>query len=255
MKTSMILFSGLAVIALLACAGCTPNQTHSDLRRTRAFSDDQLKYLVTAVRPNVYVAQPGLLARALSLAPLNERFITPCVAGSTPTATRIVKIRIDNSFDVKSTGRNVVSKKSNGAGIRPVKEPNIVPGESTTYDLLLDKTVWDATDNYIAIKVILKDQNLIFPSDNAAVTTVGAPTDPSMFVCIDRIEFIEDKKNNDPEDGSNAQNPKYETTTVYIDRNQIMKQKFNIRIIALHRDKVHALPLIIDPSVENDGFN
>ena len=34
-----------------------------------------------------------------------------------------------------------------------------------------------------------------------------------------------------------------------------MKQKFNIRVIVIQNDGIHALPLIIDPEVDNHGFN
>jgi len=255
MKISAQQLGGLATTALLAA--CTPQgQIQSDQHQPAPFTDAQKKNLLAEIRPNIFVAQPALFARALNIAPLKEKLIPLCEAVSpAPVAQRVVKIRIDYPFSVKNTGRNVVSKRPNGNGVRPVPEPVIIPQESTTYDLKLDKTVWDATDNYIAIKVILKDERLIFPSDNAAVTTVGDPGDPSMFYCMDRIKWIEDKKNSDPDDESDTGKWKYESTTVYVDKNKIMKQKFNIRVIALHNDDVHALPLIMDPVVDNNGFN
>mgnify|MGYP001549786214 CR=1 FL=1 len=61
----------------------------------------------------------------------------------------MVKLRINGSFDIKNTGRDVLSKKPGGGSKRPVPEPALNLN-STTYDLKLDKTVWDSTGRLVA---------------------------------------------------------------------------------------------------------
>jgi hypothetical protein len=229
----------------MVCAACTPD---SGGGRQRAFTDFQLKNLVVLERPHIAVASPALLARALSIAPGSEQFIPPCT--TSPTATRVVKIRINKNFDVKNTGRDIVSKKTSGGGVKtvPAPTPNAL---STTYDLNLDNTVWDDNDKIIAVKVILKDQDMIFLSDAYSITTVT--TTNSMYTCLDKIKHVEDKGDSEPEDDSDTSNRKWDTVTFYVDRSKKQDQKFNIRLIVFQTDGIHVLPLILDPDVQNNG--
>ena len=254
MKTSTILTEALAATVLLACLASTPTQAEvsqaSEASRSARFSDYELKNLVVFKRPNVAVASPAVFARAIKLAPVEKR-IDQC--NTSPSATRIVKLRINNNFHVKNTGHDVVSKRPTGGGVKLVHEPAL-NANSTTYDMKFDKTVWDAHGQVIAVRVILKDRDLIFLSDEESITTVNTTTD-SIFMCLDPIKKAEDKNDGDPENDSDTGHDKWDQATFYVDETKLQTQKFNIRVIVRHQDRMHVLPIIIDPEVENNGFN
>jgi len=254
MKTSTMLTEALAAAVLLTCAAATPAQaeaSQASASHSAGLTDYELKNLFVVIRPNVAVASPTVLARALKMAPV-EKPIDQCI--TSPTATRVVKLRINNNFHVKNTGHDAVSKKPTGGGVKSVKEPAPLNAESTTYDMKFDKFVWDAHNQIIAVKVILKDRDLVFLSDEESITTVKTTT-PSMFICLDKIKSAEDKNDNDPDDDSNTGQDKWDQATFYVDETKIQTQKFNIRVIVRHQDRMHVLPIIIDPVVENNGFN
>lgn len=253
MKTSASATWALAATFLLSCTACTKTPS-SDVARRAAYTDYQLKNLLVLRRPNVYVASPALLSRALNIAPLKEQFLTPCT-GAPPIVDRVVKVRINNGFDVKTTVRDIVSKKPGGGGAQLVPEPTLNPN-STTYDMKLDKSVWTAADKIIAVKIILKDDLMNFLDDKYSVTTVETPTlSTSSFLCLAPIEWAEDKGDNEPEGGPDTGKPKSQVVTFYVDKAQIQSRKFNIRVVVFNTDGVHVLPLILDPAVENNGFN
>jgi hypothetical protein len=254
MKTSTILTETLAATILLACSAATPTQAEvtqaSEASHNARFTDYELKNLIVFKRPNIAVASPAVLARALKMAPV-EKPITQCA--TSPSATRVVKLRINNNFHVKNTGHDVVSKRPAGGGVKSVQEPAL-NADSTTYDMKFDKTVWDAHGQVIAVKVILKDRDLVFLSDEESVTTVNTTTG-SMFICLDKVKSAEDKNNNAPDDDSDTGQDQWDQATFYVDETKIQTQKFNIRVIVRHQDHMHVLPIIIDPVVENNGFN
>jgi hypothetical protein len=256
MNGSKFLIAVAAGATLLACLSCTrPTSTKavsSEAARRAELTDGQKKNLLSRFGNDVWVASPLLLARALRDVPPNEIPIPQCGA-TFPNAARIVRIRINKNFDVKNTERDIKSKYHTGGGIKDVPEPNIVWAESTTYDVKLDKTVWDSHNQTIGIKLILRDPDMFFIDNDHAVTT-ASPN--SMFKCVDRIKWSEDKDDDQSEIGPTSVNPNmgYQVT-FYVEEAAIGKQKFNIRVIVLHKDKIHALPIIIDPEVENDGFN
>lgn len=263
MKTATRVIWALTATALLSCAACTRTQPAEVAQKgsaevaQRGFrpTEYQLKALVMLKRPNIYEASPTLLSRALNIAPLKEQFIDPCTPATTPVADRVVKVRINNNFDVKKTTRDMVTKKFGGGGAKPVPEPDLTP-DSTTYDMKLDKTVWDATDKIIAVKIILKDDNMIFLDDKHSVTTVQAPTLlTSSFLCLAPIQYAEDKGDNDSEGGPDTPGKaKWEVVTFYVDKAQLQSRKFNIRVLVFNQDNIHVLPLILDPEVDNHGF-
>jgi hypothetical protein len=190
-----------------------------------------------------------------------EQFITPCTPATMPTADRMVKVRINDGFDVKVVPRDMISKKVGGGGVRAVPEPTLTP-DSTTYDMKLDKTVWDPTDKIIAVKIILKDGQMLFLDDKYSVTTVVAPTlATSSFMCLAPIQYGEDKPDNEDENGPDGKKPdgtprdKYQVVTFYVDKLQLQTRKFNIRVLVFNNDGHHVLPIILDPAVENNGFN
>jgi hypothetical protein len=256
MNTSTIVTAASAAAILLTCTSCTrpppDKKAATEVVRARELTEGQKKNLLARFGADVWVASPLLFARALRTAPLNEETIPQC--GSTsPNAARIVRIRINKNFDVKNTGRDVMSKRHIGGGVKSVPEPDIVWAESTTYDVRLNKNVWDSHNQTIGIKVILKDPDLFFVDNQHAITTIKPN---NMFKCVDSVKWAEDKLDDQSENGPDSINPdKAYQVTFYVDEAKIGKQKFNIRVVVLHKDGIHALPIIIDPEVENDGFN
>jgi len=253
MKTSTMLTEALAAAVLLTCAAATPAQaeaSQASASHSAGLTDYELKNLFVVIRPNVAVASPAVFARAIKLAPV-EKVIPQCTTSQ--NATRVVKVRINNPFNVKNTEHDVTSKKRSGNGVKPVKEPD-PNANSTTYDLKLDKTVWDTAGQIIAITVILKDKDLKFLSNDESITTVNTSWQ-SIFVCLDPIKHVEDKKDPEPEDDSDTGRDKWDQATFYVKEPDIQTQKYNIRVIVRHQDRMHVLPIIIDPVVENNGFN
>lgn len=249
MKLSRSFTGILATTIFLTSSACTPPQKPEAAPKAK-FTDSQLKALFVTKRSNISVASPALLARVLNTAPLKEQLIPICQ--TSPTATRVIKLRIKDNFDVKDTGRDIVSKKQQGGGIKIVPEPTWSVN-STSYDMRLDKSVWDAPNQILAIRVILKDADLRFPDDEYSVTTVE--TTDSMFLCLDRIKWVEDKKNNQAEDDSDTSQSKWYQATFYVDETKVMSQKFNIRLIVLQRKLGYVMPIILDPVIDNNGFN
>jgi hypothetical protein len=249
MKLSRSFTGVLATTIFLTSSACTPPKKDEAAPKAK-FTDSQLKALFVTKRPNVVVASPALLARVLNTAPLKEQLIPMCQ--TSPTATRVIKLRINSKFDLKDIGRDIVSKSHVGGGVKTVSEPtwNVY---STPYDMKLDKNVWDAHNQILAVKVIIKDEDLRFPDDEYSVTTVE--TANSMFICLDKIKVIEDKKNNQPEDDSDTGQPKWAQATFYVDESKVMSQKFNIRLIVLQRKLGYVMPIILDPVIDNNGFN
>jgi len=243
---SILQMGGVAALVLLTSTACTRPAFRSVAQWAELARASPT--IVEVVRPGVAVATPAVLSRALATAPVAEKFIPPCMVS--PAATRVIKLRIDNNFRVKHTGRNIVTRKVGGTGSKPVPEPTMNP-DSTTYDMTLDSTVWDKDDHIIAIEIYIKDGQLIYPDDKHSITTIDVPD--SMFICLDPIKYIEDKRDNQPENDSDTGNPRWDVATVYVDRTKKGSQKFNIRVIVLHDDAAHVLPLIIDPKVENRG--
>ena len=250
MKTSIVLTKALAAAILLTCSAGTPTQASETTSQTQ-FTDFQLKNLVVFKRSDIVMASPALIARALKIAPLKEQFIPQCT--TSPTVTRIVKLKINKDFDVKKTGRDVVSKKISGGDLKSVPEPTL-SAESTTYDLKLDKSVWEAHGQLMGIRIVLKDRDMIFLDDEHSVTTVE--TIDSAFYCLDKIKNVEDKKDGDKEDDTTALGKeKFQQVTFYVDETKMRTQKFNIRLIIFQKTTPYVLPIIVDPVVENNGFN
>lgn len=256
-----ILRMGAAAIVLLTAAACTQPASRSVAQWAELARASPT--IVQIIRPGVGVATSAVLVRALATAPLTEKFIPPCTVS--PNATRVIKLRIDNNFVVKQTGRNIITRKVGGAGSKFVKEPPMNP-DSTTYDMLLDSKIWDSDDKIIAIKIYIEDGSLMYLGDKYSITTVDGPD--SMFICLDRIKYIEDKRDNQPENDFDTINPtwhilkwfiphhdipKWDVATVYVDRTKTGSQKFNIRVIVRQDDGAHILPLIIDPKIVNMG--
>jgi len=248
MKKSARALTGLLATIAIGTAS-SPTQSAAE---TAAPDRPLSPLLAKTIRPGVTVASDAVFARAMAIKPFKEKDIPRCGA-TLPVATRIVKIRIKDNFRVKRTERDVISKRSAGGGVRIVSEPPIGP-LSTSYDLLLNPSVWDPADSIIAVMVFIKDGRLKFISDDQSITTVELPAGTlSMFMCLDSIKTIPDKPDNDPDDNSPGGGTKFNVATFYVDRSKIQEQKFNIRVIVYHDDNIHALPIIIDPNIKNEG--
>jgi hypothetical protein len=258
MKSSVVLTGSLATAMALACAACTKTQPsdaiHKDVATTTNFADYLKSKAVVQKKINVFIAGPDIVTRALNIAPMEEEFITRCDPAALPNATRMVKLRINGGFDVKNTGRDVVSKKPGGAGAKPVPEPTLNLN-STTYDLKLDKTIWDATGQILAVKILLKDGDMIFLDEDHSVTTVKSPPGASsMFICLSGIKSVEDKDDSAPDDESDTGKDKWQSVTFYVNEPNRRLQKFNIRLVVFQKKHPYVLPIILDPEIENTGF-
>ena len=251
----------IAVFAILgmSSASCSPQKLTAKSRSDQlaSWTDKDFALYFTTIRKGVAVATPAFFARAIAIRPVNEVPIPPC--GTTaPSTSRVVKMRIGDGFDVKDTGREAFVKYRVGGGRKDVPEPahNV---DSTTYDLNLDTSVWaGSASKYIAVSIFLKDDYLSFLNDEISVTTVGAA---GMFYCLENIKRIADKDDGEPEDDKpSTTGHDWQVATFYVDGTVKGKQKFNIRLSVRHKkhnpqDFAYVLPIIVDPVVDNNGYN
>jgi hypothetical protein len=263
MNKAVFVTSGLAAVAAMTVASCSPKDTRAKLggEGMAAWTTKDFSIYFQPIRKDVAVASPALFARLQKLEPVNMVKIPKC--GGTlpaPTTSRLVKLVIKDGFDVKDTGREAYAKNRGGGGRNDVPQPALNAG-STTYDLNLDKSVWaGSSSQYIAVSVYLKDDFLSFVNDDLSITAMDAP---GMFYCLENIKSIPDHDDGDPEDDKQSTSPSihnWNVATFYVDGTQKAVQKFNIWVVVRHKkhnpsDWPYVLPVIIDPIMDNNGFS
>ena len=246
MKRSTLPRVGAAALILIGSASCNPDSN----QKAGALSP----HLFTEVSPGLFVPTRAVLNRILAVAPLKERIIPPC--NKPPTVSRVVKLRLGHGgLKIKQLERRIRGKKYSGGDGRDVPEPSVVIGESTPFDMLLDSTAYGDGDDYLAIKIFLKDRDVKFANYGYSVTTVyrTSESEQSIFYCLVEAQPGEDVGDNDTEANPGGRRDKYDYVTVYIDRKIRDTQKFNIRLVVPQGTAGHVMPVILDPNIKNYG--
>lgn len=175
----------------------------------------------------------------------------PASCPGTPQADKMILVRIRNNYknlDRSSLVRVLEYDNSTGEGGKflesPVQPPRYGSDRATRLDL--DLKPYMNASGYVKVKVIIRDDDLTFLSQEKGITIVN---DKNGYVC-GRRHVLEDADDEMP-DGAERESISF---FVRKDPNYSTPIHFNIHVVVADtKHPAYSLPLIIDPIIKNDG--
>ena len=168
---------------------------------------------------------------------------------TTPQPTKLVKLIVTGNF--KNVNRVVRVRKYAESTDTPsnpsnnMSQPSINGHQETRFDLDLSG-LWNG-DEYIAVKVILRDPEVTFWGSDLSITTTDSIS-AAMICGLQTRLWSKDEE-------ENASKPSREFAKFYVRNTGTpgLVGSFNILLFIRDSDPRFNLPVIIDPKVRNDG--